>query len=164
LVIEVYYGNRNDKLSKMFAIDYKTDLVDDILVKVDRATMSTSLEGREPLLDYRLVEYISQLPIELKLGEKGNKFLLKEIVHKYVPREIMDRPKMGFGIPLSNWFRTELKFYLDNYLNVDRIQKQGIFQSDFVHKLVIEYYNGRNDDFELIWFLLIFQLWYDEWM
>lgn len=154
----------NDEITKILAIDYKTYMVDDILTKVDRATMSASLEGREPLLDYRIIEYVAQLPLAIKMRGDTQKYLLKEIVHKYIPKQIMERPKMGFGIPLVSWFRTELKFYLDHYLNTERIDRQGIFESTLVNKMIAGYYKGKNDDFELIWFLLSFQLWYDEWM
>lgn len=157
-------NDTNDEISKILALDYKTYMVDDILTKVDRATMSVSLEGREPLLDYRIIEYAARLPISYKMRGNTKKYLLKEIVHRHIPKEMMERPKMGFGVPLVNWFRTELKSYLDTYLNSERIHKQGIFDSEFVNKMVIEYQEGKNDDFELIWFLLMFQLWYDQWM
>jgi len=157
-------NSSNDEITKLMAIDYKTYMVDDILTKVDRATMSVSLEGREPLLDFRLIEYVSRLPLNYKLNGQSKKYLLKEIVHKYLPKEIMERPKMGFGIPLVNWFRTELKFYLDEYLGETRIKSQGIFSHTFINQIVQKYHQGKNDDFELIWFLLTFQLWYEKWM
>ena len=120
-------NSNNDDLSRILAIDYKTFMLDDILTKVDRATMSVSLEGREPLLDYRLIEYVATLPSDLKYHNGQKKYLLKEITHKYLPRKIMDRPKMGFGIPITEWFRDELKEYLLNYLDKDRLEKEGIF-------------------------------------
>lgn len=161
---EKLLNSSNDEITKILALDYKTYMVDDILTKVDRATMSVSLEGREPLLDFRLIEYAAQLPINFKMKGSTKKYLLKEIVHKYIPKEIMERPKMGFGVPLVTWFKADLKFYFDNYLNTNRLEKQGIFDSNFINAMVAGYYKGKNDDFELIWFLFIFQLWYDEWM
>ena len=88
--------NNNDSLNSMLAVDYKTYMVDDVLTKVDRATMSASLEGREPLLDYRLIEFVAQLPSELKYKNGIKKYLLKEITHKYLPKKLMDRKKNGF--------------------------------------------------------------------
>src|SRR5690606_6969573 len=99
----------SDTLSYIMAIDYQTYLLDDILQKVDRATMSVSLEGREPFLDHRIIEWAAQLPMEYKYNNGNKKFILKEIVHKYIPKEIMDRPKMGFGIPVEKWLQKELK-------------------------------------------------------
>jgi asparagine synthase (glutamine-hydrolysing) len=154
----------NDDLSKVLAVDYKTYMTDDILVKVDRAAMSVSLEGREPLLDYRIIEFVSKLPLHMKLRGNVKKFLLKEITHKYLPKEIMERPKMGFAIPVAHWLREELSFYMKEYFDAQRIEKQGLFEKEFVNQLVSDFLVGRNEDFELIWFMLMFQLWYDEWM
>ncbi|MBK9525452.1 MAG: asparagine synthase (glutamine-hydrolyzing) [Bacteroidetes bacterium] len=96
-----------DLLSRMLLSEYKTYLSDDILHKVDRATMSVGLEGREPFLDHRILEYVAQLPSEYKMNDHAQKILLKKIVHKYIPESIMDRPKMGFGIPLQDWFKAD---------------------------------------------------------
>lgn len=86
-------------------------------VKVDRASMSISLEGREPLLDHRIIEFAAQLPSQLKYKNGDKKWLLKQITHKYIPKEMMDRPKMGFGVPIIDWFRDELPEYFMIYLN-----------------------------------------------
>lgn len=99
------------------AIDYKTYQLDDILTKVDRATMSVSLEGREPLLDYRVIDFVARLDPSLKINNGNKKYLLKQITHKYLPKEIMNRPKMGFGVPMFDWFKAELKDYLMTYLS-----------------------------------------------
>jgi len=102
----------NDCIDKMMAIDYKTYQLDDILTKVDRATMSVSLEGREPLLDHRIIEFVATLPSSFKIKDGNKKYILKSIVHDYIPKELMDRPKMGFSIPLNEWFGDELKKYV----------------------------------------------------
>ena len=101
-------------LSYMMAVDYQTYLLDDILQKVDRAGMSVSLEGREPFLDHRIIEWAAQLPLDYKYNNGNKKFILKEIVHKYIPAKMMDRPKMGFGIPISAWLQNDLKPFVDH--------------------------------------------------
>lgn len=151
-------------LDLMLALDYKTYLPDDILIKIDRAGMSTSLEGREPLLDHRLVEFIAQLPEELKIKKNNKKFLLKEIVHGYVPKELMDRPKMGFGVPVFNWLRNELKYYADEYMSEDAFQKHGLFKKAEVKNIMQCFFNGDKNYDSLFWYLLVFQMWYKRWM
>lgn len=152
------------KLSYMMAIDYQTYLLDDILQKVDRATMSVSLEGREPFLDQRIIEWAAQLPLEFKYNKGNKKFLLKEIVHKYLPREMMDRPKMGFGIPIADWLQNDLKSFVDQYFDEGFIRKQDIFDVEEVKRIKKSFYQGKVERAEKIWFLLMFQMWYDKWM
>ncbi len=101
----------------MMAIDYQTYMVDDILQKVDKATMSISLEGREPFLDQDIIEWTAQLPSEYKYHHGQKKYILKQIVHKYIPKQIMERPKMGFGIPVETWLSNELKNLVKEYLS-----------------------------------------------
>ena len=110
-------NNENDWLNTLLALDYKTYMVDDILVKVDRATMSVGLEGREPLLDHRIIEFVSQLPSNLKYRNGIKKYLLKKITHKYIPVKLLDRPKTGFGLPVYEWFKNDLRDYLFYYIN-----------------------------------------------
>ncbi|HHH52049.1 MAG TPA: asparagine synthase (glutamine-hydrolyzing) [Bacteroidetes bacterium] len=155
---------QKDLISQMLAIDYKTYMVDDILVKVDRATMSVSLEGREPLLDHRIVEFTSLLPSSFLINNNTNKHILKEITYKYLPKDIMDRPKMGFGIPVIKWFKNELAYLFDSYLSKDNIEKQGIFEYDFIKEKLNGFRLGRDDYFEFLYYLFVFQLWYEKWM
>jgi asparagine synthase (glutamine-hydrolysing) len=152
-----------DSLNKMLAVDYKTFLADNNLVKVDRATMSVGLEGREPMLDHRIIEFVSQLPAHLKIRNKTNKYILKKIVHKYVPQELMDRPKMPFIAPLTLWFKDELKEKMQHYLSESKLQESGVFNSAPVTKLVSEYLQGKQVNYQKIWNILVFQLWYDKW-
>lgn len=152
------------KLSYMMAIDYQTYLLDDILQKVDRATMSVSLEGREPFLDQRIIEWAAQLPLEFKYNKGNKKFLLKEIVHKYLPKQMMDRPKMGFGIPIADWLQNDLKPFVDQYFDESFISKQNIFDMEEVKRIKKSFYQGKVERAEKIWFLLMFQMWYDKWM
>lgn len=156
-----------DKLSdtlssfdKMFAIDYKTYMCDDILQKVDRATMSVSLEGREPLLDHRIIEFVSRLPIDMKIKNGDKKWLLKQITHKYIPKEIMDRPKKGFGIPIEKWLKGELKEYIERYLSKEC---ETVLDDRELAKIKGQFYLGRVNP-TLIWNILVFQMWYKKWL
>ena len=151
-------------LNYMMAVDYQTYLVDDILQKVDRAGMRVSLEGREPFLDHRIIEWAAQLPMEYKYNNGNKKFIIKEIVHKYIPKEIMDRPKMGFGIPIANWLQHDLKPFVDQYFDEAFIIKQNIFNNDEIQRIKKSFYHGKIERAEKIWFLLMFQMWYDRWM
>jgi asparagine synthase (glutamine-hydrolysing) len=152
------------ELNYMMAIDYQTYLLDDILQKVDRAGMSVSLESREPFLDHHIIEWAAKLPMHYKYNKGDKKFIIKEIVHKYIPKQMMDRPKMGFSIPISNWLENELKPFVDNYFNEDFIKKQDIFNFDEVQRIKKSFYNGKKERAEKIWFLLMFQMWYDKWI
>lgn len=153
-----------NQLDKMLAMDYKTYMVDDILVKVDRAAMSTSLEGREPLLDHRLAEFVAQLPPEYKMKGTEKKFLLKEIVHDYLPKDMMDRPKMGFGVPVFQWLRGELKFYADEYMSEAAFAQHGLFKKEGVQHIMERFFAGDKNYNSLFWYLLMFQMWYKKWM
>ena len=151
-------------LSYMMAVDYETYLLDDILQKVDRAGMSVSLEGREPFLDQRIIEWAAQLPLEYKYKDGNKKYIIKEIVHKYIPKEMLDRPKMGFGIPIANWLQNDLKKYVDTYFDESFIGNQNIFNIDEIKNLKNSFYNGKLEKAEKVWYLLMFQMWYDKWI
>lgn len=157
---EVKYDENS--IENMLSYSFKTYLNDDILTKVDRATMSVSLEGREPFLDYRLIEYVSQLPIEYKQNGNITKYILKDIVHDYIPKEIMDREKMGFSIPIFEWFRDELKEYFEYYLSEEKIKDSGIFNWVYIDKLKNRYYQGYGNPHKL-WIILMFQMWWEKW-
>ena len=157
-------SDHNDQINRMLAIDYKTYMLDDILTKVDRASMSVSLEGREPLLDYRLIEFAAQLPSNLKYRNGQKKWLLKEITHKYLPKEMMDRPKQGFGVPITEWFKDELKDYFMVYLDPARLEQENIFNPDVVLELRDRYLSGETEGADRLWRILMFQMWYERWM
>lgn len=155
-----FLNQNNDSLDKIMAIDYKTYQLDDILVKVDRATMSVGLEGREPLLDHRIIEFISTLPSKYKIKNGEKKYILKEIVHNYIPKELMDRPKMGFGFPLKEWFGDELKKYILEYLDSEKITKIGLLNVQEVEVLKKDWLvNNRN--LNKLWLILNFVMWYE---
>ena len=156
---------KNDGVTnRLLAVDYKTFLVDNNLVKVDRATMSVSLEGREPMLDHRVVEFLSRLPSSFKIRNGVNKWLLKEVVHKYIPKELMERPKRPFIAPLMVWFRDDLKEQLRYYLSEESLSKSGVFDHKPIVRLRDEYLAGKKVNYQKLWQVLIFQLWYDKWM
>lgn len=151
-------------LAYMMAIDYQTYLVDDILQKVDRATMSQSLEGREPFLDQRIIEFAATLPDEYKYVQGTKKRILRDIVHDFIPQSMMDRPKMGFAIPIGTWMQHDLRYLIDEYLSETRIQQQGILNWTYVNSLKNQFLNGKKEYEMKIWYLLTFQMWYAKWM
>ncbi len=157
-------GEYNDDLSYMMAIDYKTYMLDDILQKVDRASMTVSLEGREPFLDQDIIEFAAQLPSSYKLHNGIKKYILRQIVHKYVPEKMMERPKMGFGIPIAGWLRHELKHFVEEATGSAFLQQQGLFRATTVDSLKNQFYKGKEELHTKIWYLLMFQLWYKKWM
>jgi asparagine synthase (glutamine-hydrolysing) len=150
-------------LAYAMATDYKTYLIDDILQKVDRAAMSIGLESREPLLDHRLIEYMAQVPDEFKIRNNEKKWLLKEIVHEYVPKTLLDRPKMGFAIPIENWLNNELKPLVTFYLSEQRIKQGGFFHWSEVAFLINSFFNGRKEFGVKLWYLLTFEMWREKW-
>lgn len=154
----------NDAIDKLMAIDYKTYQFDDILVKVDRATMSVGLEGREPLLDHRIIEFVAKLPSEYKIKNGNKKYILKSIVHDYIPREMMDRPKMGFGIPLNEWFGDELKKFVLEYLDSEKIAKTGLLNVSDVERLKKQWLQNSSFSANRIWLILTFMMWHERWM
>lgn len=161
---DIDYRGFQDTVDIALAIDYQMYLPNDILTKVDRATMSASLEGREPFLDHRIIEFVAQLPLKYKLAQGGGKHLLKEIVHEYVPKELMDRPKAGFGIPIYEWLKGDLSYLLEEYLNERSVKNVGLFNQRFVKRQIRLLKEDKLYYKTHIWKLLIFQMWYKKWM
>jgi asparagine synthase (glutamine-hydrolysing) len=157
-------NGENDAINRMLAIDYKTFLVDNNLTKVDRATMSVSLEGREPLLDHRIIEFVAQLPSHYKLEKGKTKVILKNIVHKYVPQALMDRPKMGFIAPVMKWLRNEMKDVVHECINEKALKDSGIFNSQNILRLKNRYLDGKPENVQKLWHLMVFQMWHKRWM
>jgi asparagine synthase (glutamine-hydrolysing) len=151
-------------VNRLLAIDYKTFLVDNNLVKMDRATMSVSLEGREPMLDHRVIEFLAQLPSSMKIRNGVNKWLLKEVVHRYIPKALMERPKRPFIAPLMVWFREDLKEQLRYYLSEHSLAASGVFSARPVIRLRDEFLAGKKVNYQKLWQILMFQLWYDRWI
>ena len=161
---DVELSSKVSVLNKVLAVEYKSYLVDDILQKVDRATMSVSLEGREPFLDHRLVEWVSTLPDEYKLKDGVSKRILKDIVHKYVPVSMMERPKMGFGVPVNKWLKNELRDLLEDVMSDAALNNQQLLNPEVVSVLRDQYLAGKLEDFERLWFVFVFLQWYKKWM
>ncbi|MGN6545247.1 MAG: asparagine synthase (glutamine-hydrolyzing) [Aureliella sp.] len=153
----------NDVLNRMLALDYKTYLPDDILTKVDRATMAVSLEGREPLLDHRLAEFTARLPSEFKISGTERKYILKRIAHKHLPEPLLNRPKKGFSVPYFRWLRSDLKSLVDHLLEPRRIQRQGILNAPYVEKYKKMFFTGNEKTNVGMWNLLMFQMWLERW-
>ena len=151
-------------LRRMMYYDYVTYLPDDILTKVDRATMSASLEGREPLLDHRILEWAAKLPESYKINNGQKKYILRQIVHRYVPQEIMERPKMGFAVPVKKWMESVLSDQIDYYLSDDFLNRQDVFNTDHVRLLRKDIISGKDRHYQKLWYLVMFQMWYEKWM
>lgn len=158
-------SNMRDE-EKMLLIDFCTYLPDDILTKVDRASMAVSLESRDPFLDQDIFEFVATLPFEYKYQNGNTKHILRDILYKYIPKKLVERPKMGFGIPLEDWCKTDdsLKKVLEHYFSESFIKKQNVFNFSEVNYLVTRYFNNKSVSFNKIWTLLMFQMWYEKWM
>jgi asparagine synthase (glutamine-hydrolysing) len=148
-------------LNQMMAIDYQLFLRDLVLTKVDRATMSVSLEGREPLLDHRIIEYMAKVPLNIKYKNKQGKYLLRQILYKYLPQQLVDKPKSGFTVPIDNLLRNELKYLVEKYLSSSNIDK-NIFNVNEVLNIKNRFFNGENLSTQ-IWLILMYQMWKEKW-
>ena len=151
-------------VERAMATDIRTYLVDDILAKVDRASMAYSLEARVPLLDHRVVEFAARLPMGLKVRGGETKHLLRKVLYRHVPKELIDRPKMGFGIPVNRWLRNELRPLLDEYLNGERVRREGFLRPEGVDRVVREHLSGRRDHQYRLWALLVFGMWRERYL
>lgn len=161
---DIEYNGFSEAVDIALAVDYQMYLPNDILTKVDRATMSASIEGREPFLDHRLIEFVAQLPSNYKIITNAGKYILKDIVHDYIPKKIMDRPKSGFSIPIYEWLRNDLSFLVDDFLSENAIKDSRIFNPKFVSSQVKLLRANKLYYKTHIWKLLMFQMWYKRWM
>jgi asparagine synthase (glutamine-hydrolysing) len=152
-------SNEDNIVHKMMEIDSMTYLPDDILCKVDRASMFAGLESRAPFLDHRVIEFAWSLPLEYKIKNGVGKSILRDVLYKYVPKELIDRPKTGFGVPISDWLRGPLNEWANDLLNEDRLRSEGFFHVDPIKKIWLQHQQGiRNCQYQL-WPILMFQLW-----
>jgi asparagine synthase (glutamine-hydrolysing) len=150
----------NEPLDQLLYIDGKTYLPGDILTKVDRMSMATSLEVRVPLLDHKLIDFVTKVPASLKLAGTETKHLLKRVARDLIPAEILDRPKQGFGIPLEQWINRQLRDQIRDTLREPRTRQRGYVNSEYVDLILDEHHKGRRDHSFPLWSLLILELWH----
>lgn len=156
-----YPGGLGDQ---MCLWDLEHYLPGDILAKVDRATMAVGIEGREPMLDHRLVEMALSLPYRMRRGPLGPKHLLRKVLYRHVPRSLVERPKMGFAAPIGRWLSGELRPLVDQFLDPRRIQQQGVLDPNTVATILRRFRMGDPYSVQRVWLLLAFQLWHARWM
>ncbi|MEV3818304.1 asparagine synthase (glutamine-hydrolyzing) [Aeromonas salmonicida] len=146
----------------MMAMDTGQYMIDDILVKVDRAAMANSLETRVPLLDHRVVELAWKLPLHMKIRGGVGKWVLREILYRHVPREMIERPKKGFSVPLGQWLRGPLRDWAEALLNKERLEQEGYFNSVVVRRVWSDHLQGKRDHARKLWSILMFQAWLEK--
>ena len=147
-------------VDRVMATDILTYLPEDLLVKMDIATMANSLEGRSPFLDHKVMEMAARIPDGLKLKGIITKYILKKSMKGIVPGEILTRNKMGFGVPLAKWFRSDLKDFILEILLSDEFIKRGFFNKEFIKKLLANHISQKQNNSNKIWALLNFELWH----
>jgi len=147
---------------RIMLADSATYLPDDILVKVDRAAMSCSLETRVPLLDYRIVSFVETLPLEMKIYNSESKWILRQLLDRYLPRSLMNVSKSGFGLPLHEWLRNELREWAEDLLNYNRLKREGIFNPEQIRRKWEEHLSGKFNHQYSLWSVLMFQAWYEK--
>jgi asparagine synthase (glutamine-hydrolysing) len=152
-------ASRFDRLAQQQYVDVKTYLADDIMTKVDRMSMAVSLEAREPLLDYRIVEFALNLPPQMKLNGSRTKSILRNAVKRLVPDLVLEKPKQGFSIPMKHWLRTSLKPMMLDLLSKDSLNHHGYFSHQVVTKWIQEHLDGRANHSHRLWSLMVFELW-----
>jgi asparagine synthase (glutamine-hydrolysing) len=150
--------------SRMMRLDFETYLPDDVLTKVDRMSMAHSIESRVPLLDNQVIDFAASLPASLKIRNGRRKHVLKEAVRNLLPRDILNRRKQGFGVPLGVWFRGGLSDLLSDVLASPRTRQRGYFEPAFVDRLVGEHRAGKRDHTLRLWQLMVFELWHREYL
>ena len=156
------WADLEDFTERMLFLDTVAYLPDDLLVKLDRASMGVGLEARVPLLDHRLVEFAWRVPLSMKLRDGAGKWLLRQVLYKYVPQALIDRPKMGFAVPLDVWLRGPLREWADSLLDERRLREEGFFHPGPIRAKWAQHLSGRRDWQYDLWDILMFQAWLDE--
>jgi asparagine synthase (glutamine-hydrolysing) len=150
-------------ISRMQFLDMMTYLPDDILTKVDRATMAVGLEGRVPLIDHRVVAFAWSLPLAFKVRGGSSKWLLRRVLDRYVPRPLIDRPKMGFGLPIDAWLRGPLRDWAEELLSPARLSANGFVRVGPVRRVWQEHLEGTRNWQYPLWTVLMLQAWRERW-
>ncbi|PYN24368.1 MAG: asparagine synthase (glutamine-hydrolyzing) [Candidatus Rokuibacteriota bacterium] len=158
------YAEALNDTERMMYMDLVTYLPEDILTKLDRASMAVSLEARVPFLDYRLVEFAWQLPVDFKIHRGQGKRILRSILPRYVPPRLFERPKMGFDLPLGQWLRGPLRPWVEELLDATQLRRQGIFNPKPVGRAWMDHLHGKQDRATELWGILMFQAWQQKWM
>jgi asparagine synthase (glutamine-hydrolysing) len=153
-----------DPIERIQYLDLRFYLQDDILVKVDRASMANSLEVRVPFLNHELVDFVTRLPARMKLNGLTTKFLLRKILKGKIPDDILRRNKKGFGIPVAEWIKNDLRGLIMEHLNPGKIKREGFFRPSFVSALLSDHFNGVKNNRKKIWAIFIFELWLEKYM
>jgi asparagine synthase (glutamine-hydrolysing) len=144
---------------KQALYDLETYLPDDLLTKVDRATMRYGLEARVPLLDHRVVEFALNLAPNLKYRNGVSKYLLKEVLYQYVPRQLFDRPKRGFSVPLASWLQGDLRYLQEEYLRKEVVERYGVTRFETVKELLRQFNGGNTYVYHRVWLLIVLHYW-----
>ena len=166
-ILEAFKSRSNGSdcsfIERMMYMDLRTYLPDDILTKVDRASMGVSLEARVPLLDHRVVEYAWTIPLRFKLSQGQSKYILRKILYQYVPQQLIERPKMGFALPVGDWLKGPLRDWAEDLLSTEKLRVGGLLNFEPIREKWLGHLSGKANFQAELWSILMFQMWREEW-